>query len=176
MVSLTNRQRIGCNGQVTGVDCRGPRPGCGLSPTRCGDHAPMPSIFSRIIAGAIPGEFIFQDDLWVALMDIAPAAPGHVLLIPRAECQFLAELPAATLAALGDRLARLTTAVKAATGAPAVNVLVNDGPEAGQAVPHVHLHIIPRFAGDGKHCHPKGGTYADGQMHFMAAKLRSALT
>lgn len=136
----------------------------------------MPSIFSRIIAGGIPGEFILQDDTWVALMDIAPAAPGHVLLIPRAECQYLAELPAATLAALGDRLARLTAAVKAATGAPAVNVLVNDGPEAGQAVPHAHLHIIPRFAGDGVHAHPKGGKYAEGQMQAMAAKLRSALS
>lgn len=135
----------------------------------------MPSIFSRIIAGGIPGEFILNDDTWVALMDIAPAAPGHVLLVPRAECQYLAQLPTGTLATLGDRLARLTTAVKAATGAPAVNVLVNDGPEAGQAVPHAHLHIIPRFAGDGKHTHPTGGTYAAGAMAAMAAKLRAAL-
>jgi histidine triad (HIT) family protein len=45
----------------------------------------MPSIFSKIIAGEIPGEFVFKDDLWVALLDINPVFPGHALLVPRAE-------------------------------------------------------------------------------------------
>ena len=79
----------------------------------------MPTIFTRIIAGEIPGQFVFKDALWTAMLDIAPAAPGHVLLVPCAEAQHLADLPAATLAALGDRLARLTATVKRATGAPA---------------------------------------------------------
>lgn len=134
----------------------------------------MASIFSRIIVGEIPGEFVFTDDLWVALLDIAPAAPGHVLLVPRAEVPFLAQLPAPMLASLGDRLARLTTLVKQISGCPAVNVLVNDGPEAGQAVPHAHVHVIPRFADDGKHFHPQGGKYGDGEMKLWAQRLRTA--
>jgi histidine triad (HIT) family protein len=133
----------------------------------------MPSIFSRIIAGEIPGEFVFQDELWVAILDIAPAAPGHALLIPRADTQYLADLPAATLASMGDRVARLTKAVKAATGCPAVNVLVNDGPQAGQAVPHAHLHVIPRYADDKLVAHPKGKPYAAGELAAMAARLRA---
>lgn len=134
----------------------------------------MPTIFSKIIAGQIPGEFVFQDDLWVALLDIRPVAPGHCLLIPRVEGQFLADLPAATLAALGDRLARLTAAVKAASGAPAVNVVVNDGPAAGQEVPHAHLHVWPRFPDDGRRLSWPAAPYADGQLKDWAGRLRGA--
>ena len=134
----------------------------------------MPSIFAKILAGQIPGEFVFQDDLWAAILDIRPVAPGHCLLIPRAEHQHLADLPAPTLAALGDRLGRLIAAVKAASGAEAVNVVVNDGPAAGQEVPHAHLHVIPRFPGDGKRLAWPATPYAEGALAATAAKLRSA--
>jgi histidine triad (HIT) family protein len=134
----------------------------------------MPSIFTRIINGDIPGRFVFRDELWVALLDINPANPGHVLLIPREEQQFMAQLSPATLAALGDRLARLITTVKKATDAPAVNVLINDGPEANQAVPHAHIHVIPRFVQDKKLIHPKGTPYAEGEIELMALALQKA--
>ncbi len=134
----------------------------------------MPSIFSRILAGQIPGQFVFRDDLWAAVLDIRPVSPGHVLLIPLHEAQFLADLPAPTLAALGDRLARLTTAVKTASGAPAVNVVVNDGPAAGQEVPHAHLHVFPRFPDDGKRLSWPATPYADGELARWADRLRTA--
>ena len=134
----------------------------------------MPSIFTRIISGEIPGRLVFTDDLWVALLDINPANPGHVLLIPRFEGQYLSDLPATTLASLGDRLSRVITAVKIATGCPAVNVVVNDGPAANQAVPHAHLHIIPRFPGDGKLVHPRGSPYCDGELDRWAEALKGA--
>jgi histidine triad (HIT) family protein len=134
----------------------------------------MASIFTRIINGEIPGRFVFKDELWVAILDIAPANPGHVLLIPREEKQYLSQLAPTTLAGLGDRLQRLISSVKAATGAPAVNVLINDGPEANQAVPHAHIHIIPRFAQDKKLTHPKGMPYAEGEIELMANALVKA--
>lgn len=134
----------------------------------------MPSVFTRIRSGAIPGEFIFRDELWFALLDIRPVAAGHSLLIPVHEGQHLADLPPATLAALGDRLARLTAAVKAASGAPAVNVVVNDGPAAGQEVPHAHLHVWPRFPDDGKRLAWPATPYADGVLAQWADKLRAA--
>jgi len=134
----------------------------------------MPSIFSRIIAGELPGSFIFTDAQWVGLVDIMPAAPGHALLIPRHEAAYLADLPAPVLAGLGERLARLTAVVKAVTTAPAVNVILNDGPEAGQAVPHAHLHIIPRFPNDKVLRLPKGQAYAAGEMARLATALRAA--
>jgi histidine triad (HIT) family protein len=134
----------------------------------------MASIFTRIIAGEIPGQFVFKDPLWVALLDIAPANPGHLLLVPRAESALLAELPAATLDALGGYLARALVAVRRATRAPAVNVVVNDGPAAGQLVPHAHLHIIPRFPGDGKFTHAVGGSYDAGELQHWGDALRQA--
>jgi histidine triad (HIT) family protein len=134
----------------------------------------MPSIFSRIVAGEIPGRFVFRDGLWSAFLDIRPVNPGHCLLVPSAERQFLADLPAEHLAALGDRLARLTAAVKAASGAPAVNVVVNDGPEAGQEVPHAHLHVFPRFAGDNKRLGWPATAAAPADLDAMAARLVTA--
>lgn len=134
----------------------------------------MPSIFTRIIAGEIPGAFVFQDDAWVALLDIRPVNPGHCLLIPRHEAAYLADLPPAVLASLGGHVARLTRTVKSATGAPAVNVVVNDGPEAGQEVPHCHLHVIPRHAGDGKRLAWPAAPYPPGALEAMAVALRAA--
>lgn len=134
----------------------------------------MASIFGRILAGDIPGQFVFRDDLWAAILDIRPVAPGHCLLVPLAEAQHLADLPVPTLAALGDRLARLTATVKTASGAPAVNVVVNDGPAAGQEVPHAHLHVFPRFPGDGKRLAWPAAPYADGELVRWGERLRAA--
>ncbi len=134
----------------------------------------MPSVFAKILAGTIPAQFVFRDELWAAILDLRPVAPGHALLIPVHEAPHLADLPAATLAALGDRLARLTTAVKTATGAPAVNVVINDGPEAGQEVPHAHLHVFPRFPGDGKSRGWVHAAYGEGELVAIAERLRTA--
>jgi histidine triad (HIT) family protein len=121
----------------------------------------MPSLFTRIITGEIPAQFVFQEAQWVAFLDIKPTAPGHALLVPRLEVQHLGDLPAELQAGFGVHLARLIAAVKRASGAPAANVLINDGPAANQAIPHVHAHVIPRFPGDGRVVHPPGAPYAD---------------
>lgn len=134
----------------------------------------MPSVFSRIIAGGIPGRFVFTSERWVAFLDINPAAPGHTLLVPVAEAPRIEDLPAETLAELGPMLARLTAAVRAATAAPAVNVVVNDGPEAGQEVPHAHVHVIPRFAGDGQRLGLRHVATTPEDLDAMQARLKSA--
>ena len=134
----------------------------------------MPSLFTTIIAGGIPGSFVVRAERWVALLDIRPSNPGHLLLIPRQERQYLADLDAATQADLGPLLCRLTAVVKRATGCPAVNVVVNDGPEAGQEVPHVHLHLVPRWPGDQKGFRFAGQPYGPGQQDAMCAALQAA--
>jgi histidine triad (HIT) family protein len=134
----------------------------------------MPSLFSRIILGEIPAQFVFKDQDWVAFLDIKPTSFGHSLLVPRAEAQHLAEIPPHALASLGGYLGRLTRAVKQATGAPAVNVVVNDGPAAGQEVPHAHLHVIPRFVGDGKRPFSVHLQYGEGELAQWGEKLRAA--
>ncbi|MBA3710330.1 MAG: HIT family protein [Planctomycetes bacterium] len=132
----------------------------------------MPSLFAKIIAGEVPAQFVFQERLWVAFMDIKPTNPGHVLLVPRAESPFISGLPEETLAALGAYAARLVAAVRQVAAAD-VNVVLNDGPAAGQVVPHAHFHVIPRSGG--AHA-PFAGHYAyrDGELERWAVRLRAA--
>ncbi len=111
------------------------------------------SIFERIAAGELPSHKVYEDAHTFAFLDIGPVTRGHTLLIPRTCYEQLDDVPAEVGAALGAALPRLCAAVKAATGCAGVNVLQNNGQAAGQVVPHVHFHLIPRYndggAGDG---------------------------
>jgi histidine triad (HIT) family protein len=106
----------------------------------------MPTIFTRIINGEIPCHRIHSDEHVFAFLDIAPLSHGHALVVPREERAMLHELSEESAAALGRALPRVARAVMAATGATHYNVLQNNGALAHQAVPHVHFHVIPRFA------------------------------
>lgn len=107
------------------------------------------SIFSKIIRGEIPAQKIYEDDAVIAIMDIAPLAEGHCLVIPKEPAETLADLSDDAAAAVGRVLPRIVRAVRQATGVSACNVLQNNGETAGQAVRHVHFHVIPKPAGGG---------------------------
>lgn len=101
------------------------------------------TLFSRIIDGEIPGSFVYQDEHCVAIRDINPAAPVHVLVIPRKPIPSLAELAPEDHALAGHLL--LTVARVAAQEGLAergYRVVVNTGADGGQTVPHLHLHIL----------------------------------
>lgn len=139
----------------------------------------MSSLFSKIIAGDIPASFIFRDEHWLGILDLFPVSPGHLLVIPTAEHAKLHDLPADTLAAMGPTLARATSCLYAALGCDAVSVLLRDGAAAGQEIPHVHWHLIPRYTGDEPHAF-SGGSYGKDEhmvqsaMADMVAKLQAA--
>ncbi|MEQ9453096.1 MAG: HIT family protein [Phycisphaeraceae bacterium] len=101
-------------------------------------------IFCRIIQGDIPCHKLHEDDHTLAFLDINPVAPAHTLLIPKAHHATLDQLPPATAAALFTPIPKLAAAVTKSVGAEAYNILQNNGVAAGQAVHHVHIHIIPR--------------------------------
>jgi len=103
------------------------------------------SIFSKIVRGEVPAQRVYEDDHTIAIMDINPLSEGHVLVIPKEPAGTMADLSDDAAAALGRVLPRVVRAVKKATGAGAVNLLQNNGAEAGQVVMHVHVHVIPRF-------------------------------
>lgn len=106
------------------------------------------TIFDRIIAGELPASFVYRDNRCVAFMDINPITPGHVLVVPTQSV--------ATLGALDDGVRQHLWAVAQCIGAAqrrglgskAQHLLINDGRDASQTVPHVHLHVIPRYGGD----------------------------
>lgn len=102
------------------------------------------TLFGRIVRGEIPCHKVYEDDRVLAFLDIAPLAPGHVLVIPKQAAASLDELDDDSAAAIGRVLPRLCRAVMRATGTEQYNVLQNNGPLAHQAVFHVHFHIIPK--------------------------------
>ena len=106
-------------------------------------------IFCKIALHQIPARIIHETDHCLAFLDIAPLAPGHTLVIPKRHAGTLADIALESLLGLVAELPRLTRAIQAATGAPGVNVLQNNGAPAGQVVMHVHFHLIPRWEGDG---------------------------
>ena len=136
----------------------------------------MTSIFSRIIAGDIPGCFVFQDPRWIGLLDLYPVSPGHLLVIPRQEAPRLAELDGPSLSAMGPTLARAHRCLYQTLGCDAVAMILRDGPAAGQEVPHVHFHLVPRRAGDNPHDFASGSYGPDPQaaMTEMAKMLSQA--
>ena len=103
------------------------------------------TIFARILDGEIPCHKIHEDEHVLAFLDVGPLSEGHVLVIPRERKAELHELSDDSAAAIGRVLPRICRAVMQATGAPAYNVLQNNGSLAHQAVMHVHFHVIPRF-------------------------------
>ena len=112
------------------------------------------TIFERIIAGELSCHRLHEDGDTFAFLDNGPVAPGHALLIPKVPAATLDALSPEGGAALGAVLPRLARALKEATECEGMNLLLNSGEAAGQEVPHLHFHLIPRHAGDGDHGGP----------------------
>ncbi len=98
----------------------------------------MPTIFTRIIDGEIPGRFVYSDDVCVAFMDVRPLAPGHVLVVPRTEVDHWTDLDADTAAHLMMVAQRIGRAQRDLLSPARVGLMI-----AGFEVPHVHVHVVP---------------------------------
>ena len=115
-------------------------------------------IFCKIIAGEIPAYKIYEDNDWLAFLDINPINLGHTLLLPKKHCRNLFDMPVDLLNQMGELLQKLALAVKDGVKADGLNIGWNNEKPAGQLVFHSHIHIIPRFEGDGfTHWKGKGG-------------------
>lgn len=104
----------------------------------------MDCLFCKIVAGAIPAKKIYEDDVAMAILDIAPWQAGHSLVIPKRHTRDVLEDDEA-LAEIGHAVARVGRLLKQRLGATACNVLANAGAAAGQEVFHTHVHVIPRY-------------------------------
>lgn len=139
----------------------------------------MGTIFSQIAEGEIPARIVYEDETTMAFLDANPLAPGHTLVIPKEEFERLNDLPGDVAADLYVTLHHLVPAIETAVDADGSNVGFNNGPAAGQEVPHVHGHIIPRFDGDGGNpIHAVGGRapdLADGELDEIAETIAAAI-
>jgi histidine triad (HIT) family protein len=107
-------------------------------------------VFCAIIRGAVPASTVYEDEQAIAFMDTQPVNPGHTLVVPRMHASCLADLEPGLGARLFQAGMRMAAAVRrSGVRCEGVNLFVADGAVAGQSVFHVHLHVIPRFSGDG---------------------------
>jgi histidine triad (HIT) family protein len=114
---------------------------------------PMNScIFCNILGGNAAANFVMRNEWCAAFMDIHPVNPGHVLVVPLYHAELLSGLDEPTLGHMLQMAQRIDGALrKTGLKCEGVNLYLADGRPAGQEVMHVHLHVIPRFHGDGHH-------------------------
>jgi len=136
----------------------------------------MDCIFCKLVAGKIPSTRIYEDEETLAFLDIAPIINGHALVIPKTHFDPLTATPPAILAACMATVQRVAQAQLTALGADGVNIHQANGAAAGQVVPHLHFHVIPRFAGDGHHWNWHGHAYGNmAEMQELGSKLKRAI-
>ena len=134
----------------------------------------MTTVFDKILDGEIPCHRVFENEHVLAFLDVGPLSEGHTLVIPKERVAQLHELSDGAAAEIGRALPRIARAVMQATGAPAYNILQNNGAAAHQAVMHVHFHVIPRHAdGSGLGIGWSAGSLGDAE--DLLARMRAAL-
>ena len=106
-------------------------------------------IFCKIATGDISARMIYENDEFCVFLDQYPASPGHTLVIPKAHYANIFEMPSELVGRLYELVQRVATSLRHSLDTPHVNILQNNGSLAGQTVFHYHVHIIPRYEGDG---------------------------
>jgi histidine triad (HIT) family protein len=106
-------------------------------------------IFCKIIAGEISARVIIQNEKAMALLDAFPLAAGHTLVIPKSHYAKVQQMSEQDAAAVFDMVWKLAGVVETASQVNASTIAIHNGSDAGQEVPHVHVHIVPRKTGDG---------------------------
>ena len=103
-------------------------------------------IFCKIVAGEIPASKVYEDDHFLAFLDISQVTPGHTLVIPKKHARNLLEMTPDETAALFNIVSRVTKKVESATQPQGMNIISNMEEIAGQSVFHTHVHILPRYS------------------------------
>jgi len=106
-------------------------------------------IFCKIVAGELPSFKVYEDAETLAFLDIRPVNPGHTLVVPKNHSVNIFDVPEKDWTAVTTVVHRLARGIEKAVAADGININMNNREHAGQIVDHVHVHIIPRFKGDG---------------------------
>ncbi len=131
-------------------------------------------IFCKIIRGELPSYKVYEDEKTMAFLDINPVNAGHTLVVPKKHSHNIFDIAADDWAAMTETARILSIAIERALDANGVNIGMNNREHAGQVVDHPHLHIIPRFKGDGLKLMPQR-KYSEGEAEPTAEKIRAAL-
>lgn len=132
-------------------------------------------IFCKLANGDIPTSTVYEDEFVRAIMDVAPANKGHVIILPKSHARNIFELDDEYVQKAFLLAKKIATALKELLSCDGVNILQNNGEAAGQTVFHFHIHIIPRFKGDYCTLTWKPGSYKDGESTVLAENIRKLL-
>lgn len=131
-------------------------------------------IFCKIISGEILATKVYEDEKSLAFLDIMPASKGHTLVIPKEHHANFDEVTPEVLCQTITCAQKIGQAVKSALDLEGYNVDIHNGEVAGQSIHHLHIHIIPRHAGDGLALFPRG-KYQEGEMEEVANQIKVKL-
>ena len=126
-------------------------------------------VFCKIIAGELPAYKVYEDEKTLAFLDIRPVNAGHTLVIPKKHSTNIFDIDREDWLAVADVVRKLAIAVEKGVQADGVNIAMNNREHAGQVVHHPHVHIIPRFKGDGLRLMPQ----REYKLHEAEATLES---
>lgn len=132
-------------------------------------------VFCQIIAGESPAVFVYQDETVVAFMDIFPATRGHCLIVPRRHVRNLYDVPPEMAGAVIAAAVHLAPALRDATGAAGMNIWQSSERTAGQVIFHFHMHMLPRYVGDGLHAPGSRRRAPQHELNDLAEAVRQQL-
>lgn len=116
----------------------------------------MATIFDKILDGEIPNYTVYENEHALAFLDINPAAKAHTLVIPKQRVSSIDQLRPEVASGFIHAIQQVNSLLKEKLGCDGINHLIADGSVAGQEVMHLHMHLVPRFKGDGLRMHPVG--------------------
>jgi histidine triad (HIT) family protein len=131
-------------------------------------------LFCKIIAGEIPAQKVYEDEKVLAILDIKPVNPGHVLILPKEHFADFLDTPPEVIEKMSEVAKKIAAALKTSLRAEGFNITFNSGQAAGQVIFHTHMHVMPRFLGDG-HELWQGQDYRLGEMEEIGEKIRKEL-
>lgn len=128
-------------------------------------------IFCKIANGEIPSKTLYEDEAFRVILDLGPATKGHALILPKDHAANLFELPEETAAAALVVAKKMAQKMKDKLHCDGLNLVQNNGEVAGQTVMHFHLHMIPRYEGDGQNILWNPGTSTPEELEAVRKEI-----
>ncbi len=132
-------------------------------------------IFCKIANGEIPSRTLYEDENFRVILDLGPATQGHALILPKEHYADLFALPQETAAEAMKLAKKIAKAQKDTLKADGLNLVQNNGTAAGQTVGHFHIHLIPRYEGDGQTIGWKPGNPSDEELDAVRETIVEGL-
>jgi len=146
-----------------------------MSPEELAEFQKSRCIFCQIIGGNVQSKKIYEDKHLIAILDINPANPGHLLLMPKEHYAIMPQVPEDVLKHLFIVAKKLSQIALQAIGAKGTNIVVQNGMAAGQKAQHFMIHIIPRMEGDGLPFELEKKTISDGDYSTIKSRLTTKI-